>query len=571
VSVSWNADIDCGIGAWVKKVDRYTGEEHTGLISPSEASIETYRSGGKNRSCQFHFRERPKEIANEKSIRIEALQQEARKQFAALGPDPKYCVLLTGATGFIGKEFLLQAAVNPQIETVHCLVRPRTTIRKGTGSPLIITSQERGQALLEALEIGQPHVKKFHFITGDVEQDGFGISESDYEKLRECITHVVHAAANVSFDGPFPSAFKSNVEASRHAMAISLKFQREPRSRFISHIAIETAYVHGRNGGELAREDEPSFPHDFYNNSYEFSKALGAREATATLLGEGLRLIQIRPSIVVGHPDTGNNFGDAKVINAPIRFFAWLAYELDPTRSMGSFFKKVRAWLFRILFANFPGHLKGTINLVTVDRVVNGIVTSLSKPEAVGQPIHLAAAESADISAFFEIGRREMGISVWRVEPTTFRNIMLPIFGLMIRMKRLSRTMRLLRNVNKMKAMYANYCESGQIVFELNNDQRILGLPKYDVKIEEILTMIFRHNRYVQLWKGNTDLAETMRRERVWANVIAQIEKDTGSNATALSPEEFARRLIRHVDLHSFRYLDDRLPSRGGLGADGGT
>jgi nucleoside-diphosphate-sugar epimerase len=556
VSVSLNADIDCGIGEWVKKVDRCTGEEYTGPISPSEALIETYRSGGKSKSCQFHFRERPKEITNGKSIRIEALQQEAREQFAALGPDPKYCVLLTGATGFIGKEFLLQAAANPQIETVYCLIRSRTTIQKGTGDTLIITSHERGQALLEALEIGQPCVTKFHFITGDVEQEGLGISESDYEKLRQCITHVVHAAANVSFDEPFPKAFKSNVEASRHAMAISLRFQREFRSRFISHIAIETAYVHGRNSGEVAREDEPSFPHDFYNNTYELSKALSAREATETLLGEGLRLIQIRPSIVVGRSDTGNNFGDAKVINAPIRFFAWLADELNPTRSMGSFRKTIRVWFFRILFAHFPGHLKGAINLITVDRVVNGIVTSLSKPEAVGQPIHLVAAESADISMFFEIGQRETGISVWRVEPSIFRNIMLPIFKLMTRMKNFSRTIRLLHNVNKMKSMYANYCELGQIVFEINNDQRVLGLPKYNVKIEKILTMIYRHNRYVQLWNGNTDLAETMRRERVWANVIAQIEKETGSDAAVLSPEEFARRLICYVDLHSFRYLD---------------
>jgi nucleoside-diphosphate-sugar epimerase len=564
VSVSLNADIDCGIGQWVKKVDRYTGEEYTGLISPSEALIETYRSGGKRKSCQFHFRERLNEITSEKRIRIEALQQEAREQFAALGPDLKYCVLLTGATGFIGKEFLLQAAANLQIETVYCLIRPQTKIQKGTGETLIITSRERGKALLEALEIGQPCVRKFHFITGDVEQEGLGISESDYEKLGECITHVVHAAANVSLDEPFPKAFKSNVEASRHAMTISLRFQREFRSRFISHIAIETAYVYGRNCGEVAREDEPSFPHDFYNNTYEFSKALSARQATETLLGEGLRLIQIRPSIVVGHSDTGNNFGDAKAINAPIRFFAWLAYELNSTRLMGSFRKQIRAWLFRILFAHFPGHLKGAINLVTVDRVVNGIVASLSKPEAVGQPIHLAAAESVDISMFFEIGQREMGISVWRIEPSVFRNIMLPIFELMIRIfelmirsKEYSGTMRLLRNVNKMKSMYANYCDLGQIVFDLNNDQRILGLPKNNAKIEKILTMICRHNRYAHLWNRNTDLAETMRRERVWANVIAQIEKETGSDAAVLSPEEFARRLICYVDLHSFRYLDD--------------
>jgi len=168
----------------------------------------------------------------------------------------------------------------------------------------------------------------------------------------------------------------------------------------------------------------------------------------------------------------------------------------------------------------------------------------------------LVAAESADISMFFEIGQRETGISVWRVEPSIFRNIMLPIFKLMTRMKNFSRTIRLLHNVNKMKSMYANYCELGQIVFEINNDQRVLGLPKYNVKIEKILTMIYRHNRYVQLWNGNTDLAETMRRERVWANVIAQIEKETGSDAAVLSPEEFARRLICYVDLHSFRYLD---------------
>ncbi len=68
------------------------------------------------------------------------LQGQARERLLALGRKPRLRVLLTGATGFLGKELLAQAADHPHVSEVVCVVRPETI--RDRRLPLLLTKTE---------------------------------------------------------------------------------------------------------------------------------------------------------------------------------------------------------------------------------------------------------------------------------------------------------------------------------------------------------------------------------------------------------------------------------------------
>ena len=65
------------------------------------------------RDYVYQFREPTHLSEKELKARVQDLQKQARAKLAALGKRPRLRVLLTGATGFLGKEILAQAATRP--------------------------------------------------------------------------------------------------------------------------------------------------------------------------------------------------------------------------------------------------------------------------------------------------------------------------------------------------------------------------------------------------------------------------------------------------------------------------
>ena len=129
-------------------------------------------------------------------------------------------VLLTGGTGFVGKEILWQVATDPDVEEVVAVIRPKTIRDRQTGETLeVIAPAERGERLLEQLWLESPETRsKFRFIAGDVEKPGLGIEPSEIERLAETTTHVVHCAASVAFDDPYEKSFRANVTGTLNAL-----------------------------------------------------------------------------------------------------------------------------------------------------------------------------------------------------------------------------------------------------------------------------------------------------------------------------------------------------------------
>jgi len=507
------------------------------------------------RDSDFRFREPSHLSEREVKARVEKLQREARTALRARGRNPRLHVLLTGGTGFLGKEILAQAAEDRRIASVVAVVRPETIRDPKTKQVLkVLTPQQRGVLLLKRLHVSGARARKFRFVEGDIEQPNLGLAPSELDALRPALTHIIHCAASVSFDAPYDESFRANVLGSKNALAFALSCQNAPGAAFVSHIAIETSYIHGRKRVTMAQEHALTFPRHFYNNFYELTKALASIETDRALIADGLRVAQLLPSIVIGDSRTGNNRGDTKVVNAPINAFGRAQQAVDAAGSGVA--AQAKARMVALLAGNFPGDRSAELNLVPVDRVAAGILAALTVPEAIGNRIHLATDNRIRSEDMLRINREELGVRVRLADPTIYRNFTMPLVKAAL--ERMGEG-RLANGLEKLGSIFGGYSEWGQPIHSVGNDVRLLGLPIRRPDTEHAFRMLCRHNKFVQDFGRVRDPDEVARREKAWSDVIAEIELETGLEAGALAPAEFQRLLADKVDLRAFT---QRAPSR---------
>ena len=512
-----------------------------------------------SRDYSYRFRE-PKHLSPAAiERRLVKARNDAAKKLEARGPNPRLHVLLTGATGFLGKEILFQAATDPRIARVTAIVRSEQITDRKTGEVLrVIKAPERGALVLRRLAIAEDALSKFDFVQGDIEEPGFGLSAHDHDTLAKSVTHVVHCAASVSFDDPYEASFRSNVLGSINALGFSLSLQKRRGSPFVEHVAIETSYIHGRKRNAMAQEEALVFPRHFYNNFYELTKAMASIETDRHLIEKGLRVVQLLPSIVIGHSETGNNRGDTKVVNAPVNAFGRakeIADKLDADLA-----GKPRQMLLQWAGGQFPGDPTAELNFVPVDRVVQGILASLTVPEAIGTRIHLATDNRIRSIDVVRTVREELGVNVRLSDPTLYRNVTLPIVKAVL--TRLGED-KLANALEKLGAIFGGYAEWGQPVHSVGNDVRLLGLPIRRPDTENAFRMLCRHNRYVQQYGRVRDADETARREQAWEKALQRIEARTGHQAGALRPREFREHLAEELDLDAFTLkYEEAAPAR---------
>jgi len=516
----------------------------------SEALSRTAKKlmGVVERDSDFQFREQSQLSEREVKARVEKQQKEARAALKARGRNPRLHVLLTGATGFLGKEILAQAAEDRRIATVVAVVRPETIRDPKTKQVVkVLAPQQRGALLLKRLHVSGARARKFRFVEGDIEQPNLGLSAAELAALRPALTHIIHCAASVSFDAPYDESFRANVLGSRNALSFALSCQNAPGAAFVAHIAIETSYIHGRKRLSMAAEHALVFPRHFYNNFYELTKALASIETDRALIDEGLRVAQLLPSIVIGDSRTGNNRGDTKVVNAPINAFGRAQQAIDAAGS--GIPEQAKARLVAMLAGNFPGDRSAELNLVPVDRVAAGILAALTVPEAIGNRIHLATDNRIRSEDMLRINREELGVKVRLADPTIYRNFTLPLVKAALEKMGEGR---LANGLEKLGTIFGGYSEWGQPIHSVGNDVRILGLPIRRPDTAHAFRMLCRHNKFVQDFGRVRDADEIARREQVWDKVLAEIELETGLEAGALPPAEFQRLLGDKVDLRAF-------------------
>ncbi len=264
------------------------------------------------------------------------------------------CVLLTGATGFLGQWTLRTLAERLPTARVIALVRPSrtesaadrlaTVVRKALGP-------DRASAALERMEA----------VAADLSAPRCGLTEQQFDNIATRVTRIIHGAASVRFDEPLPIARQINVEGTRRVLELA---RSAKNLRSMAHVG--TAFVAGDRSG-LAREDELEAGQGF-RNTYEQSKCEAERLVRDAQ--RELPIVILRPSIVVGDSETGVTTS-FKTLYWPLKIYA------------------------RGLWRTVPGYPDSVIDVVPVDFVARATVEMMLDERALGKALHLCAGPRA--------------------------------------------------------------------------------------------------------------------------------------------------------------------------------
>jgi thioester reductase-like protein len=283
-------------------------------------------------------------------------------------------LLLTGATGMLGREILVRALRQPRFDRVLCLVRP----------PL-----QRLDAILAAQ--GIVATDRVSALAGDVREPDLGLNDHE---LRD-VTHVLHAAATVRFDHPIEDARPINVRGTNAVVTVARQLPRLERLDVVS-----TCYVAGRRTG-LIRETELEHDRGFHN-TYEQTKY-----EAELLLRDAMRDLPVtvhRPSIVVGDSRTGRT-ASWKVLYWPLQVLA-------------------RGWLPAV-----PYDPLGRLDIVPVDFVADAVLALAADPRTIGRTFHLAAGPGRDTTLgelAARVADRWRRRAPWRIPPAWWRHVVRP-------------------------------------------------------------------------------------------------------------------------------------------------
>jgi thioester reductase-like protein len=274
-------------------------------------------------------------------------------------------VLLTGATGFVGKEILDRFLDRGR--QVFALVRAE--------------DDDAAKARLA------PHAN-LTALAGDIEKPGLGLGSPP-----EDVSTIVHCAASVSFDLSLADSRRVNVDGTRHVLDFAKRCDRLERLSYVS-----TAYVAGeprRLFGEHELDVGQRFRNPYERSKFEAERMLRER-------ADGLPLQVLRPSIVVGDSRTGRT-SSFNVLYGPLKALA------------------------RGAIPAIPGRRGSPVDVVPVDYVADRTV-DLAEHGSDGT-YHLVAGRNATTVgrlldlASAQLGRRAPAV----LPPTAYRRLLHPL------------------------------------------------------------------------------------------------------------------------------------------------
>jgi thioester reductase-like protein len=148
---------------------------------------------------------------------------------------PGRVVLLTGATGFVGKvvlEALLRRREELGVERVLALVRAQ--------DPEHADARFRADVVASACFGAHPPgwEKRVEALPGDVTRPGLGLAPELLARVRAEVTQVIHCAASVEFTLPLAEALDVNTQGALNALELA-----RACAALESYVGVSTAYV----------------------------------------------------------------------------------------------------------------------------------------------------------------------------------------------------------------------------------------------------------------------------------------------------------------------------------------
>lgn len=154
-------------------------------------------------------------------------------------------ILITGGSGFIGKtliEKLLRSC--KKVKKIFIFLRSSKKYSIQERCEIILQSK-----LFDVLrKIDENFGQKVVPIEGDASKMAFGVSENDFEKIKN-VSIVFNVAASVSFDEPLKSAVLTNTRGTRELLEMSLRFKK---LSVFCHVS--TAYINATKEADTVDE-----------------------------------------------------------------------------------------------------------------------------------------------------------------------------------------------------------------------------------------------------------------------------------------------------------------------------
>jgi long-chain acyl-CoA synthetase len=269
-------------------------------------------------------------------------------------------VLITGGSGFLGAAILPFLVKDPDIKTIHLL------IRDSTREP----AAKRVDTLIEKIFLPADRPLASEKITpaiGDLTLEKMGFLPEAYRALAQTCTHVLHVGASTDFGAPLDESRRINVDGTQKILDFCLEAKRL-NPQFVRLDYVSTAYVAGTKPG-IVTENDISRGQKFANN-YEQSKY--EAELLVRSYMDKIPIAIERPSIVVG--DSRNGFTPHfKVLYWPLIL------------------------LSKNILPFIPCNPEATLDIVPVDFVAKGIVTLFKAPDALGKTFHLTTGADSNV------------------------------------------------------------------------------------------------------------------------------------------------------------------------------
>jgi long-chain acyl-CoA synthetase len=261
-------------------------------------------------------------------------------------------ILLTGATGFLGREMLLHLGKEEPDTNLTLLVRGKDDE----------DARRRGDKLVNEVFGASASAMKqrVRTVRGDIEKERLGLDAGAWDRLAKETRAIIHGAASVSFTLPIEEARNVNVGGTRRILDLA-----KAAGARLDYVG--TAYVAGERRG-VAKERELDVGQTF-RNTYEQTK-MEAETLVRSRMGEQ-KIAIYRPSIIVGDSKTGRT-ASFKVLYWPLKLYA-------------QGFAKIA-----------PGRRTTPVDVVPSDHVVEAIAALRKREDSIGQTYHLAAGTERD-------------------------------------------------------------------------------------------------------------------------------------------------------------------------------
>ncbi|KAL0103232.1 hypothetical protein PUN28_017512 [Cardiocondyla obscurior] len=145
-------------------------------------------------------------------------------------------ILLTGATGFMGKVFIEKVLRTcSDVREIFLVIRPKKGLSVNQRLEKILHLP-----LYERLRNERPFsFQKLIPISGDATEKGFGLSASDRQMLIERVTIIVHGSASVRFNNTLQFAIFTNTRATRDICILAQNMKN-----LLAVVHISTAFAH---------------------------------------------------------------------------------------------------------------------------------------------------------------------------------------------------------------------------------------------------------------------------------------------------------------------------------------